>query len=140
MRPKNVKQIPYSDQKTSKLFHEIKSHIENFDTTIEIDLTDTHKDVDGYPGNLAIEINEDIIIKGTKVDGVYSADPEIDPDAKKFDSLTFKEVIDKELRVMDLTAVTLCKENNLPIIVFDIKSKNGLVDIVNSVPIGTTVS
>ena len=54
-----MKQIPYSDQKTSKLFHEIKSHIENFDTTIEIDLTDTHKDVDGYPGNLAIEINED---------------------------------------------------------------------------------
>ena len=88
----------------------------------------------------AIEINADIIIKGTKVDGVYSADPEIDPDATKYDSLTFKEVIEKELRVMDLTAVTLCKENNLPIIVFDIKSKNGLVDIVNSVPIGTTVS
>jgi len=88
----------------------------------------------------AIEIDADIIIKGTKVDGVYSADPEIDPNAKKFDSLTFKEVIDKELRVMDLTAVTLCKENNLPIIVFDIKSKNGLVDIINSVPIGTTVS
>ena len=88
----------------------------------------------------AIEINADIIIKGTKVDGVYSADPEIDPDATKYDTLTFKEVIEKELRVMDLTAVTLCKENNLPIIVFDIKSKNGLVDIVNSVPIGTTVS
>jgi len=88
----------------------------------------------------AIEINADIIIKGTKVDGVYSADPEIDPDATKYDTLTFKEVIAKELRVMDLTAVTLCKENNLPIIVFDIKSKNGLVDIVNSVPIGTTVS
>ena len=88
----------------------------------------------------AIEINADIIIKGTKVDGVYSADPEVDPDAKKYDSLTFKEVIEKELRVMDLTAVTLCKENNLPIIVFDIKIKNGLVDIINSVPIGTTVS
>ena len=88
----------------------------------------------------AIEIDADIIIKGTKVDGVYSADPELDPDAKKFDALTFKEVIDKELRVMDLTAVTLCKENDLPIIIFDIKSKNGLVDIVNSVPIGTTVS
>ena len=88
----------------------------------------------------AIEINADIIIKGTKVDGVYSADPDIDPDATKYDTLTFKEVIEKELRVMDLTAVTLCKENNLSIIVFDIKSKNGLVDIVNSVPIGTTVS
>ena len=88
----------------------------------------------------AIEMDADIIIKGTKVDGVYSADPELDPDAKKFDTLSFKDVIEKELRVMDLTAVTLCKENNLPIIVFDIKSKNGLVDIVNSVPIGTTVS
>ena len=88
----------------------------------------------------AIEINADVIIKGTKVDGVYSADPEIDPDAKKYDSISFKEVIEKELRVMDLTAITLCKENNLPIIVFDIKSKNGLLDIINSVPIGTTVS
>ena len=88
----------------------------------------------------AIEINADIIIKGTKVDGVYSADPELDPDAKKYDSLTFKEVIEKELRVMDLTAVTLCKENNLPIVVFDIKSKNGLLDIINSIPVGTTVS
>ena len=88
----------------------------------------------------AIEINAEIIIKGTKVDGVYTADPELDPEAKKYNSLTFKEVIEKELRVMDLTAVTLCKENNLPIIVFDIKSKNGLMDIVNFVPTGTTVS
>ena len=54
-----MKQIPYSDQKTSKLFHEIKSHIESFDTTIEIDLTDTHKDVDGYQGNFVVEVNED---------------------------------------------------------------------------------
>ena len=88
----------------------------------------------------AIEMNADVIIKGTKVDGVYTADPEVYPEAKKYDFISFKEVIDKELRVMDLTSVTLCKENNLPIIVFDIKSKNGLVDIVNSVPIGTTVS
>jgi len=88
----------------------------------------------------AIEINADVIIKGTKVDGVYSSDPELDPDAKKYDSISFKEVIEKELRVMDLTAITLCKENNLPIIVFDIKSNNGLVDIINSVPTGTTVS
>ena len=88
----------------------------------------------------AIEINADVIIKGTKVDGVYSSDPELDPDAKKYDSITYKEVIEKELRVMDLTAITLCKENNLPIIVFDIKSKNGLLDIINSIPTGTTVS
>ena len=88
----------------------------------------------------AIEINADVIIKGTKVDGIYSSDPELDPDAKKYDTITYKEVIDKELRVMDLTAITLCKENRLPIIVFDIKSKNGLLDIINSVPTGTTVS
>ena len=88
----------------------------------------------------AIEINADVIIKGTKVDGVYSGDPELDPDATKYDTISFKEVIEKELCVMDLTAISLCKENNLPIIVFDIKSKNGLVDIINSVPTGTTVS
>ena len=88
----------------------------------------------------AIEIEADVIIKGTKVDGVYSADPVIDKDATRFDSLTYKEVIEKELRVMDLTAVTLCKENNLPIIVFDINSKTGLVDLLNSIPVGTTVS
>jgi uridylate kinase len=88
----------------------------------------------------AIEINADVIIKGTKVDGVYSDDPETNPDATKFDSLTYKQVIEKELRVMDMTAVTMCKENKLPIIVFDIKSKNGLHDIVNSKPVGTIVS
>ena len=88
----------------------------------------------------AIEINADIIIKGTKVDGIYTEDPLKNPLATKYDSLTFKEVIEKELRVMDLTAITLCKENNLPIIIFDIKSKTGLLDIINSEPIGTTVS
>ena len=88
----------------------------------------------------AIEINADVVIKGTKVDGVYTDDPMLNSDATRYDSLSYKEVIDKELRVMDLTAVTLCKENNLPIIVFDISSKTGLVDLLNSVPVGTTVS
>mgnify|MGYP001174367572 CR=1 FL=1 len=88
----------------------------------------------------AIEINADIIIKGTNVDGIYSSDPNKNVDAIKYDSLSFKEVIEKELRVMDLTAVTLCKENKLPIIVFDISSKNGLNNIVSSVPVGTIVS
>tara|TARA_Y100000590_G_scaffold446799_1_gene581033 strand:- start:540 stop:1277 length:738 start_codon:yes stop_codon:yes gene_type:complete len=88
----------------------------------------------------AIEINADVIIKGTKVDGIYTADPSIDPDAKKYDAISYKEVIEKELRVMDLTAITLCKENNLPIIIFDINSNTGLLDIVNSIPTGTTVS
>ena len=88
----------------------------------------------------AIEINADVVIKGTKVDGVYTDDPITNNDATRYDSLSYKEVIEKELRVMDLTAVTLCKENKLPIIVFDISSKTGLVDIVNSISVGTTVS
>ena len=88
----------------------------------------------------AIEINADIIIKGTKVDGIYTSDPSTDPNAKKYEAISYKEVIEKELRVMDLTAITLCKENNLPIIVFDINSKTGLLDIMNSVPTGTKVS
>lgn len=88
----------------------------------------------------AIEINADVVIKGTKVDGVYTDDPIVNSDATRYDSLSYKEVIEKELRVMDLTAVTLCKENNLPIIVFDISSKTGLIDIVNSISVGTTVS
>jgi len=88
----------------------------------------------------AIEINADVVIKGTKVDGVYTDDPMINSDATRYDSLSYKEVIEKELRVMDLTAVTLCKENNLPIIVFDMSSKTGLIDIVNSISVGTTVS
>lgn len=88
----------------------------------------------------AIEINADVVIKGTKVDGVYTDDPMVNSKATRYDSLSYKEVIEKELRVMDLTAVTLCKENNLPIIVFDISSKTGLIDIVNSISVGTTVS
>jgi uridylate kinase len=88
----------------------------------------------------AIEINADVIIKGTKVDGIYTSDPSIDSNAKKYDAISYKEVIEKELRVMDLTAITLCKENNLPIIVFDINSNTGLLDIINSVPTGTMVS
>ena len=74
------------------------------------------------------------------MDGVYTDDPMVNSDATRYDSLSYKEVIEKELRVMDLTAVTLCKENNLPIIVFDISSKTGLIDIVNSISVGTTVS
>ncbi|MDB3868527.1 UMP kinase [Candidatus Marinimicrobia bacterium] len=88
----------------------------------------------------AIEINANVVIKGTKVDGVYTDDPMLNSHATRYDSLSYKEVIEKELRVMDLTAVTLCKENNLPIIVFDISSKTGLIDIVNSISVGTTVS
>ena len=70
---------------------------------------------------------------------VYSADPELNPEAKKYDTISFKEVIEKELRVMDLTAITLCKENNIPIIVININN-NSLSNLINSKNVGTIVS
>ena len=88
----------------------------------------------------AIEINADVIVKGTKVDGIYSEDPMINPKAIKYSNITFKEVIDKELKIMDMTAVTLCKENNLPIIVININNDDNFIDLVNSKHVGTVVS
>ena len=80
----------------------------------------------------AIEIKADIIIKGTKVDGVYDTDPEINSNAIKYEDLSYKTVIDNELKVMDLTAITLCKENNLPISVLNINIANNLKDFLFS--------
>ena len=88
----------------------------------------------------AIEINADIVIKGTKVDGVYSSDPFEDKSAKKYDSISFKKVIDKELKVMDMTAITLCKENNLPIGVLRIINEDSLLDFINGQSIGSIIS
>jgi uridylate kinase len=80
----------------------------------------------------AIEIEADIILKGTRVDGIYSSDPEKNPTAKKYDSITFNEVYSKELNVMDLTALTLCKENDLPIKVFNMNVKGNLQKVCNN--------
>ena len=88
----------------------------------------------------AIEISADVILKGTRVDGIYTADPEKDPTATRFDTLSFSEVISKGLKVMDMTAFTLCQENNLPIIVFDMHKKGNLLEVVNGRKIGTLVS
>ena len=88
----------------------------------------------------AIEINSDVIIKGTRVDGVYDEDPEKNKEAVKFDSLSFKEVLIKGLKVMDTTAFTLSQENKLPIIVFDINKKGNLIKIVQGKKIGTKVN
>jgi uridylate kinase len=88
----------------------------------------------------AMEIDAQVILKGTKVDGVFEKDPMIDPHAKKFDRLTFFEVIEKGLKVMDITAVTLCMDNNLPIIVFNIKEKGNIKRILQGEKIGTLVS
>lgn len=87
----------------------------------------------------ANEINADVILKGTRVDGVYSADPEKDPSAVKFDEISFAKVISMGLGVMDMTAFTLCQENNLPIIVFDINEHGNLLRIVKGERIGTLV-
>lgn len=87
----------------------------------------------------AIEINADVILKGTRVDGIYTADPEKDPNATRYDHISFNEVYEKNLNVMDMTAITLCKENNLPIIVFDINAEDSLLRVVQGEEVGTLV-
>ena len=87
----------------------------------------------------ATELGSDILLKGTKVEGVYNKDPEKYTDAKKYKKLTYKKVIQDDLRVMDMTAITLCKENNIPIKVFNIKNSGDLLDIVMGSKIGTTI-
>lgn len=87
----------------------------------------------------AIEINAEIILKGTRVNGIYTSDPEKDPTAVKFDSITFQECIAKNLRVMDMTAFTLCMENSLPIIVFDMNTPGNLAKVVMGEHVGTLV-
>ncbi len=88
----------------------------------------------------AIEINADAVLKGTRVDGIYTADPEKDPNAQKFDHISFTEVYEKGLNVMDMTAFTLCQENNLPIIVFDMNKPGNLMKLANGEHVGTIVS
>ncbi|MFV0522476.1 MAG: UMP kinase [Mangrovibacterium sp.] len=87
-----------------------------------------------------IEIGADVMLKGTRVDGVYTADPEKDPTATKFDSISFDEIYNRGLKVMDLTATTMCKENNLPIIVFDMDTKGNLTRLMAGENIGTLVT
>jgi uridylate kinase len=87
----------------------------------------------------AIEINADAVLKGTRVDGIYTADPEKDLTATRYDQISFQEVYDKSLSVMDMTAFTLCQENNLPIIVFDMNKPGNFMRIAQGEPIGTLV-
>lgn len=87
----------------------------------------------------AIEIEADIMLKGTRVDGIYTADPEKDPSATKFDEITYDEIYNRNLKVMDLTATTMCKENNMPIYVFDMDTPGNLKKVIEGLPIGTLV-
>lgn len=86
-----------------------------------------------------IEIEADVMLKGTRVDGVYTADPEKDPKATKFDAISFDEIYNKGLKVMDLTATTMCKENNLPIVVFNMDTPGNLLKVIKGENIGTYV-
>ena len=88
----------------------------------------------------AVEIEADVILKGTRVDGIYTADPEKDANATRYDKISFTDVIQRNLKVMDMTAFTLCQENSLPIIVFDINKPGNLAQIVNGESVGTLVS
>ncbi len=86
-----------------------------------------------------VEVEADVMLKGTRVDGIYTADPEKDPTATKFNEITYDEVYSRGLKVMDLTATALCKENNLPIIVFDMDTPGNLAKVMSGEPIGTLV-
>jgi uridylate kinase len=88
----------------------------------------------------AIEIKADVILKGTRVDGIYTADPEKDPTATKYESITFQDCISKNLRVMDMTAFTLCMENDLPIVVFDMNKPGNVRRVVSGEDVGTLVT
>jgi len=88
----------------------------------------------------AIEIEADVMLKGTRVDGIYTADPEKDKTAVKFDEITYDEIYNRGLKIMDLTATTMCKENNLPIVVFDMDTVGNLKKVVSGEKIGTLVS
>ena len=87
----------------------------------------------------AIEIEANIVLKGTRVDGVYSSDPEKNKDAIKFEELSFNEAYEKNLNIMDMTAFTLCKENSLPIIVFDMNKPGNLSNLIEGKNIGTLI-
>jgi uridylate kinase len=88
----------------------------------------------------AVEINADVLLKGTRVDGIYTADPEKDPKAVKFDKISFSEAYSRGLKIMDLTAITLCSENDMPVVVFDMNKEGNLLKLLKGENIGTLVN
>ncbi len=87
----------------------------------------------------AVEIDADVILKGTRVDGIYTSDPEKDPSATKYEEISFEEIFEKGLKVMDMTAFTLCNENNVPIVVFDMNKTGNLLKVAKGEKVGTIV-
>jgi len=125
--------IRFSRQKVLEVFEKGSVAIFTFGTGNPFFTTDTAAAL------RAVEINADVLLKGTRVDGVYSADPETDKSATRFDKISFKEVLDKKLGVMDQTAFTMCRENQLPIIVFNMNVPGNLKRIIQGESIGTLV-
>ena len=123
----------YSKQKLEEAFERNEIVIFTFGTGNPFFTTDTASAL------RAVEMNADVLLKGTRVDGVYTADPEKDPSAVKFNDITFTEAYNRGLNVMDLTSITMCRENNLPIIVFDMNKTGTLQKLVNGENIGTLV-
>jgi uridylate kinase len=123
----------YSKQRLEEAFEKNEIVIFTFGTGNPFFTTDTASSL------RAVEMNADVLLKGTRVDGVYTADPEKDPTAVKFDDITFTEAYNRGLNVMDLTSITMCRENNLPIIVFDMNKHGNLLKLVNGEKVGTLV-
>jgi uridylate kinase len=124
----------FSKQKAKSLFAENKVVIISGGTGNPYFTTDSASAL------RAIEIEADVILKGTRVDGIYTSDPEKDPTATKFSTITYSEALQKQLKVMDLTAFALCEENNMPIYVFEMNTKGNLLRVIEGEHIGTLVS
>lgn len=125
--------IRYSKQRVNEAFKNDEVVIFSFGTGNPYFTTDTAAAL------RAVEIEADVLLKGTRVDGVYTADPEKDKNAVRYDKITFAEAYSKGLKIMDLTAITMCSENNLPVIVFDMNKKGNLLKLLKGKPIGTLV-
>jgi len=125
--------VRYSKEKVMKSLGNKEVVIFTFGTGNPYFTTDTAATLRG------IEMNAEVLLKGTRVDGIYNADPEKDSSAIKFDKLTFEEAYTRGLKIMDLTAITMCSENNLPIIVFDMNTVGNLLKLLNGESIGTLV-
>ncbi len=126
--------IRYTPKRVSKAFENDEVVIFTFGTGNPFFTTDTAAAL------RAIEIRADVLLKGTRVDGIYTADPERDPKAKKFDTITFAEAYKRGLKIMDLTAITMCSENSIPVVVFDMNKKGNLIKLIKGEEIGTVVT
>lgn len=126
--------VRYTPKRVSKAFENDEVVIFTFGTGNPYFTTDTAASL------RAVEIGADVLLKGTRVDGIYTADPEKDPKAKKFDTISFAEAYKRGLKIMDLTAITMCSENNIPLVVFDMNKKGNLIKLLKGEDIGTLVT